>query len=155
MENIIGINQAKAQELGKKMNVLLSNYEVYYQNLRGFHWNVTGPNFFELHEKFEELYIRANDYIDEIAERILTLEEKPLHTFTDFLAHSSVKEAKNFNDGEKMVKEVLSNLKTLVGIEREVFSIANDANDEGTASLMSDYIKEKEKTIWMLNAYVK
>jgi len=155
MENIIGIDQSNAEKLSEKLNALLSNYEVYYQNLRGFHWNVIGSNFFELHEKFEELYTRAHDYIDEIAERILTLEGKPLHTFTDFLANSRIKESRNIEDGVEMVKVVLDNLRTIVGLEREVLSEASEAGDEGTASLISDYIKEQEKTIWMLNAYVK
>ena len=152
---MIGIESESAVQLSDKLNNLLSNYQVYYQNLRGFHWNITGPSFFELHEKFEELYTRANESVDEIAERILTLGEVPLHTFTDYLEISKIKVAKNVTDATETVNTTLDNLRTIIEIERDILSIANEADDEGTATLMSDYIKEQEKTVWMLNAYAK
>ena len=83
MKNLIGIDKEKAKELVIKLNDLLANYQLFYQNLRGLHWNIKGKEFFELHLKFEELYNDAVIKIDEIAERILTLEGEPLHTFSD------------------------------------------------------------------------
>jgi starvation-inducible DNA-binding protein len=117
--NRIGLNEKKSNKLAEELNVLLANYQLYYQNLRGFHWNIKGPAFFELHLKFEELYNDAVLKIDEIAERILTLGATPLHTFTDYLKRSSVKEAANVSDGEGTVTTTLSNLKTLLEIERQ------------------------------------
>lgn len=152
---MIGIESSNAKQLAEKLNNLLSNYQVYYQNLRGFHWNITGPSFFELHAKFEELYTRANESVDEIAERILTLGETPLHTFEDYLNLSKIKVAKNITDPTDTVKTTLDNLKTIIEMEREILSLANGVDDEGSATLMSDYIKEQEKTVWMLNAYAK
>jgi len=75
--NDIGLKIKDSKELATKLNELLANYQIYYQNLRNFHWNVSGPNFFELHAKFEELYNAATLAIDETAERILTLGERP------------------------------------------------------------------------------
>lgn len=155
MNNLIGIDKKKAEELSEKLNHLLSNYQIYYQNLRGFHWNITGQSFFELHAKFEELYTRANAAVDEIAERILTLGNTPLHTYEDYLEGTTIKVAKNVKDGRETVKITIDNLSTLISLEREIFSLANETDDEGTATLMSDYIKEQEKTVWMLNAYAK
>lgn len=155
MNNLIGIDKKKAEELSEKLNHLLSNYQIYYQNLRGFHWNITGQSFFELHAKFEELYTRANAAVDEIAERILTLGNTPLHTYQDYLEETKIKVAKNVKDGRETVKITIDNLSTLISLEREIFSLANETDDEGTATLMSDYIKEQEKTVWMLNAYAK
>ncbi len=155
MNNLIGIDKKKAEELSEKLNHLLSNYQIYYQNLRGFHWNITGQSFFELHAKFEELYTRANAAVDEIAERILTLGNTPLHTYEDYLEGAKIKVAKNVKDGRETVKITIDNLSTLISLEREIFSLANETDDEGTATLMSDYIKEQEKTVWMLNAYAK
>jgi starvation-inducible DNA-binding protein len=152
--NRIGLNEKKSNKLADELNVLLANYQLYYQNLRGFHWNIKGPAFFELHLKFEELYDDAVLKIDEIAERILTLGATPLHTFTDYLKHSSIKEAANVSDGEGTVTTALSNLKTLLEIERNILELSNDAGDEGTNSLMSDYITQQEKTVWMLSAYL-
>ncbi|MCB0651722.1 MAG: DNA starvation/stationary phase protection protein [Saprospiraceae bacterium] len=154
MQNTIGINQVAANKLVTQLNDLLANYEVYYQNLRAFHWNITGPGFFELHLKFEALYTAANTSIDEIAERILTLEGQPLHTFTDFLSASTIKEAKGLTTAGATVQTVIENLGTLIAIERDLLKNAAEADDEGTVSMISDYIKAQEKEVWMLRSYV-
>ena len=154
MKNLVGIDKNKAAELSKKLNQLLADYEIFYQNLRGFHWNIKGKEFFELHTKFEELYDDAFIKIDEIAERILTLEGEPLHTYTDYLKITNIKEAKNVTNGVKGVEIIVNNFSTLISTEREILDLASEANDEGTVSLMSDYITQTEKTLWMLNSYL-
>lgn len=155
MKNLIGIDRKKAKQLVKVLNDLLANYQLFYQNLRGFHWNIKGKEFFELHVKFEELYNDAVVKVDEIAERILTLEGEPLHTFSDYLKVAKIKEEKSVTRGVKGVSVVVKNFKTLIEKERRILSLSADADDEGTASLMSDYIAETEKTLWMLNSYLK
>ena len=154
MKNLIGIEKGKAIELAKKLNQLLADYQMFYQNLRGLHWNIKGREFFELHLKFEEFYDDAVIKVDEIAERILTLEGEPLHTFTDYLKTSNIKEEKGVTNGIEGVKIVVNNFSTLIQLEREILAKASDAEDEGTASLMSDYISQTEKTLWMLNSYL-
>ncbi|SIS80119.1 Dps family protein [Belliella pelovolcani] len=153
--NDIGLEIKDSKVLAKKLNELLANYEIYYQNLRNFHWNVTGPNFFELHAKFEELYNAANLGIDEVAERILTLGIRPLSSFEEYISHAAIKEAKEIHEAKEMVEIVRDNLNTLLSLEREVLEIAAEQNDEGTVSMMSEYITGKEKVVWMLSAYLK
>ncbi len=155
MKNLIGLNAKDAQELATKLNDLLANYQVFYQNLRGFHWNIKGTNFFELHLKFEELYNDAVIKVDEIAERVLTLEGEPLHSFSDYLKASVIKESKHVTNGLEGIKITVSNFSVLIAKEREILLLAAEANDEGTVSLMSDYIVETEKTLWMLSSYLK
>ncbi len=155
MKNLIGLDQEKTQSLVIKLNELLANYQVFYQNLRGFHWNIKGRDFFELHVKFEEYYNDAILKIDEIAERILTLEGEPLHTYSDYIDISTIESSRNISNGVEAVGTVVKNLSILVAIEREILSSAGDAKDEGTVTLMSDYISETEKILWMLNAYLK
>lgn len=152
--NQIGLNTKQSNDLAQELNVLLANYQMFYQNLRGFHWNIQGPSFFELHIKFEELYNDAVMKVDEIAERVLTLGETPYHTFTAYLEHSTIKEAANVKDGEGTVSTTLSNLKTLLEMERKILDLSGEAGDEGTNSQMSDYISQQEKTVWMLSAYL-
>lgn len=94
----IGLDNAQVKELIEKLNDLLANYQVFYQNVRGFHWNIRGQKFFELHVKFEELYNDMHTKIDEIAERILTLGGTPLHTFEDYTSISKVKVLKNASE---------------------------------------------------------
>ncbi|HLP49674.1 MAG TPA: Dps family protein [Chitinophagales bacterium] len=154
-KNAIGLNKEQTKQLAKKLNTLLANYHLFYQNARGFHWNITGDKFFELHVKFEELYTDALLKIDEIAERILTLDHTPMHTFSDYVKTSSIKEAKDVTDGKKAIALILDGYSKLLPLERELLELSSKANDEGTNALMSDYIREQEKTIWMYSAYLK
>ncbi len=155
MKNLIGIDSEKATNLVIELNDLLANYQLFYQNLRGLHWNIKGREFFELHLKFEELYDDAVIKVDEIAERILTLEGEPLHTFSDYLKTAEIKEEKNITNGIQGIEIVVKNFTSLIGKERTILSLASNANDEGSVSLMSDYISQTEKTLWMLNSYLR
>lgn len=153
-KNLIGIETEKAAELADKLNLLLANYQLFYINARGFHWNIAGEKFFELHAKFEELYTDAVVKIDEIAERILTLGYTPFHTFSTYLKHATIGEASNVSDGRQAVEQVLQGFSTLIAAERELLELAGEADDEGTSALMSDYIREQEKLVWMYSAYL-
>lgn len=152
--NHIGLDKEKVEGIATILNDVLSAYQVHYQNLRGFHWNVKGHVFFELHEKYEELYEEAKNAIDEIAERILTLGYTPLHTMSDYIETSSVKEAKNVNNDHDTVKLTIRDLQGLLLKEREAWRRASDIDDVGTTHLLEDYIGNQEKTIWMLNAWL-
>ncbi len=154
MKNLIGLDKTKVDGLSEVLNQLLADYQVFYQNLKGLHWNIKGKEFFELHLKYEEFYNDAVIKIDEIAERILTLEAEPIHTFSDYLKNSRIKEEKGITDGTKGVKIIIKNFSTIITLERIIQSLAEDADDEGTSSLMSDYISHTEKTLWMLSSYL-
>jgi starvation-inducible DNA-binding protein len=152
--NQIGLDPKSSELLADKLNQLLANYQIFYINTRGFHWNIKGDKFFELHAKFEELYNDLFIKIDEIAERILTLGHTPLHSYEDYLANASIEAAKNISDGNKCVKSILSSYNTILPIQRELLELSGDTNDEGTNALMSDYIREQEKLVWMYNAFL-
>jgi len=150
----IGLNQSQTDELTDKLNKLLANYQVFYQNTRGFHWNIRGEKFFELHMKFEELYNNLQIKIDEIAERILTLGGTPLHTFDKYLDNSKIRPQENITDGFACVQSTLDSLKQVIGLQRELLELSNKYNDEGTNALMSDYIREQEKLVWMYSSFL-
>lgn len=152
--NHIGLDTKKSKELAENLNNLLSDFQMFYMNLRGFHWNIKGEKFFELHLKFEELYNDAQLKIDEIAERILTLGFTPTHTYSDYIKKSQIKEANDISDGKTALKSITETLTTIIISEREILNLASDANDEGTNALMSDYIREQEKLMWMLKSYL-
>ncbi|MCH8231158.1 MAG: DNA starvation/stationary phase protection protein [Bacteroidetes bacterium] len=137
-----------------ELNKLLADYQIYYQNLRGFHWNIKGQQFFELHVKFEELYNDAAMKIDEIAERILTLEATPLHSFSDYLAHANLSPVSNISKGEECVSHIVENLTYLVTNEKQVKKLAEESDDSATADQMAAYIEEQEKTLWMYKSWL-
>lgn len=145
----------KSEKLAEKLNTLLANYSIFYQNSRGYHWNIKGEKFFELHLKFEELYNELFTKIDEVAERILTLGHTPIHRFTDYKAIATISESDKVTDGRKAVSEVLEAFRTLLLMQRELLELSGDAGDEGTNALMSDYIREQEKLVWMYSSYLK
>jgi starvation-inducible DNA-binding protein len=152
--NQIGLDSQSSELLADKLNELLANYQLFYINTRGFHWNIKGEKFFELHAKFEELYNDLFLKIDEIAERILTLGHTPLHSYEDYLAHTSVTAAHNISDGNECVQSILDSYSTILPIERELLELSGDSGDEGTNALMSDYIREQEKLVWMYSSFM-
>jgi len=152
--NSIGLDTEKTQELSGQLNQLLANFQLYYQNLRGIHWNIKGRAFFDLHNKFEELYNDANIKVDEVAERILTLGATPLHTFDDYIKAAKVPVGKDVSKDNEAVQLIVDSLTELLKIEREILDASDDANDEGTNAMMSDFITEQEKTVWMMKAWL-
>ncbi|MES2588524.1 MAG: DNA starvation/stationary phase protection protein [Bacteroidota bacterium] len=137
-----------------KINTLLASYQLHYQNLRSLHWNIKGENFFELHLKYEELYTRTQIIIDDLAERILALNFTPLSQFSDYLKQSSIQEIGLISEGKKGVKYIFDAQENLLVQEKALLTLSSESNDEGTSALMSDLIREKEKTNWMFKSYL-
>lgn len=151
--NSIGLDTKKSAELADKLNKLLANYSIFYQNTRGYHWNIKGEKFFELHLKFEELYNDLFIKIDEVAERILTLGHSPKHNYSDYKKESKIAESNEVSDGIKAVKEIIEAFKIILMIQRDLLNLSAEAGDEGTNALMSDYIRAQEKLVWMYSAF--
>ena len=148
----IGLDKKSSTQVVEKLNELLATYQVFYTNVRGYHWNIKGANFFELHAKFEEIYNDLVLKVDEIAERILTLGGTPNNAYSQYLPVSRIKEDIAVSRAQDCLKGTLDGFKTLLKQQREILEVADEADDEGTESQMSDYIKEQEKLIWMFSA---
>lgn len=152
--NRIGLDEKKTKQLINGLNSLLADYQIFYMNTRGLHWNIKGEQFFELHLKYEELYNNLVLKIDEIAERVLTLEGVPLHSFSDYLNASGIKPAKNVSKGKEGVQLIVNSFQKVIIKQRDLLKLSEEASDEGTNALMSDYVREQEKLIWMYSAYL-
>ncbi len=152
--NMIGLDQDKAAALASDLNDLLANYQIFYMNVRGYHWNIKGDKFFELHAKFEELYDDLLLKVDAIAERILTLGFQPVHSYSDYVKLSQISEQKNVSDGTQCVEGILDGFLVLLEKQRKLLDDSDEANDEGTNALMSDYITEQEKLAWMYRSFL-
>ena len=149
----IKLDSAAAAKVVESLQQLLADYQVFYANLRGFHWNIKGHGFFVLHSKFEDLYNNAAEKVDELAERILMLGGTPANKFSDYLKVANINEVDKVSNGEQALDNILQSISYLIGEERKILSIASQAGDEVTVSMMSDYLKEQEKMVWMLTAY--
>lgn len=152
--NSIGLDHKKSAELAEKLNELLANYSVFYQNTRGYHWNIKGEKFFELHLKFEELYNDLFLKIDEVAERILTLGHSPRHKYSDYRKVSKINESSQVSDGIKAVADILNSFKVIITLQRDILALSAETGDEGTNALMSDYIRAQEKLVWMYSSFL-
>ena len=151
--NYLNFDLEKAKDTCKELNVLLADYHLYYQKLRNYHWNVVGFAFFDLHEKFEELYDDAVLKIDEIAERILTLRYQPASNYSDYLEISNIKETKSDLTDVEMVNNLLDDHGHILKQMSKVVEVAEKADDEGTIDLIGAYIRELETVSWMLDAW--
>ncbi len=153
--NYLNMNDEKLLPVVVELNTLLADYHMYYQKLRNFHWNILGKNFFDLHEKFEELYTDARSKIDEVAERILTLKYHPISKFSDYIQISKIEEESPLMTDREMVAAILEDHKILLTQMRIIIKNAESAEDEGTIDMMGAYIREMEKVSWMLSAWTK
>lgn len=143
-----------AKNVAEELQTLLADFQVFYTNMRGFHWNVKGRGFYQLHELFEKMYDDAAEKIDEIAERILMLGEVPAHNFSHYLKASQIKESGVVSNPDEIVKLILESLKILISQERKVLDLAAEGSDEVTVAMISDFLTEQEKSVWMLTSYL-
>jgi len=142
------------QALEKQMNLLIANWTTMYTKLHNFHWYVKGHNFFTLHVKFEELYDEAAGYIDDIAERLISIGGKPVATLRESLELATIKEAAGNETPDQMVAAIVADFEVLDKELREGMSIAEEAGDEATSDLLLGVVSTLEKHRWMLNAFL-
>lgn len=152
----IALKGTKVKPVVDELNDLLANYHIYYQNVRGCHWNVKGQNFFTLHIKFEELYTQALVAIDEIAERVLTLGKPPYSTLQKYIEVSEIKQVETIGmKANDMVKTVVDNLDKLIAKERELMDTSEKAGDDGTNDLINKHMQFLEKANWMFRSFLE
>ena len=149
----LNLNETKVANVVAALQNLLADFQIYYTNLRGFHWEIKGRGFFVLHEKFESMYDDAASKVDEIAERILTLGGTPENRYSGYLKVARIPEVSGVSTSREAVENVLGTYKHFIAEERKLIDLANEANDAVTADMLTGYLKEQEKMIWMLVAF--
>jgi starvation-inducible DNA-binding protein len=142
------------QKLVNFLNQLLSNQFVMYVKLHRYHWFVQGRHFFQLHAKFEELYNLFADHLDELAERILMIDGKPLATMSKYLKEATLDEANADDKEAEMITQLIEDFQQMVGeIRRTGIPYASELRDEPTADMLIAIQANLEKYVWMLQAY--
>jgi starvation-inducible DNA-binding protein len=136
----------------EKLNKVLSDLQVVYQNQRTLHWLVKGSDFYMLHNLYEKFYDETAETVDEVAERILMLGGVPLHQFSDYLENAQIKPVTEVPKGKESLKLAVSDYENLLQSYREVLELAGENDDEGTNALFSDLISSTEKNLWMLKS---
>lgn len=144
----------KSTKTTEKLNKLIADNQIFYAGLRNLHWTVKGNTFFQLHDKFEELYNEVNGQIDELAERVLQLGDCPLLTLSEYVQESSLTEWEDTFKEKESIEHVIKTFEYLIGFEKEILETAEAEKDIRTEELMADYIVKQEKHIWMLKAFL-
>ena len=153
-QNKIGLDAEKCNRIIEHLNKLLSDYQVHYQNLRGFHWNIRGNGFFTLHPLFEQYYTEAAERVDQLAERIIILGGVPQHTFQDYLDNTTILVYQNVSDASRAMTDILTDISRLIKNQRELITLSSNADDEVTVDMMIGYNTSDEKKVWMLSAFL-
>jgi starvation-inducible DNA-binding protein len=148
----IGIEKQDRIKIAEGLKRLLADSYTLYLQTHNFHWNVTGPQFRELHLMFEEHYTELATAVDEIAERIRTLDVAAPGTYKAFAELSSVKEVEGVPEAKEMLSMLTAGHEQVVRTCREALAPAQEAGDESTVALVSDRMRVHEKTAWMLRA---
>ncbi|MCS7005821.1 MAG: DNA starvation/stationary phase protection protein [Cytophagales bacterium] len=143
------------QTVSTLLNELLATLAVFKQNAQGFHWNVKGKYFFELHEQFGNLYRQLDQLTDEVAERLLALGGKPIHTFSEFLKHSKVAPAHDVQKDKQAVELTVQGLKTIATLTTNFSTLFSESHDNATSDLMNRITFEVEKQIWMWQSWLE
>lgn len=153
--HILRLDKADRERLADSLNALLANYEVHYQRLRNYHWNVTGSDFFDIHEQLEVQYTEAQANIDLIAERVRMLQLRPLSTFAEYLEVSAIKESRSVPSTSDMVKELLNDYAILIDRMYHSVETADELSDAGTKNMVMGFIQQIEKHYWMMGSFNK
>ncbi len=151
----LGFTYLETSEIVIALNHLLANYQVHYHKLRNYHWNVEGPDFFELHGTFEEDYKLTEKNIDEVAERIRVFGIKARLSIVDNLELSEIKETKLTISALEMVREVLKDFEILHSKMLDVLNAALETGDNATELMISEFMRALEKRNWMYTSLCK
>ncbi|WP_216830761.1 Dps family protein [Alkalihalobacterium elongatum] len=137
------------------LNKQIANWSVLFVKLHNYHWYVKGPQFFTLHDKFEEFYNEAALHIDELAERLLALKGQPVATMKEYLETASVSEATGNETADDMVSSIIQDFDTLIDELKEGMEAADTLGDETTADMLLAVHQSLEKHNWMLRSFLK
>ncbi len=137
-------------KLEKGLNKQVANLSVFFVKLHHHHWFVKGSQFYNLHVKFEEFYDEINELYDEVAERMLMIGAKPASTLKEYLALTSLSEAKGGESSREMVESILADFKVLRSEFNDLIPVAQEAGDEVSVDMLIGALTSFDKHIWML-----
>lgn len=143
------------QTVADRMNDLLSDYNIFYQNVKGFHWNFKGSDYFDFHQKFEDLHEKLNLDINKLAEQISLIGYEPLHSYSDYLKNSIHKEITGPNTNGECLTNVIEGLKSLIFSSTMAAIEAEDAEEMNTEKILRQFAFELENELWVFTMLAK
>lgn len=151
----LGFTAEQAKELSSPLKIALANYQMMYHKLRNFHWNIDGPDFFELHEEFENDYTELFSQIDILAERIRVFNIKPMLSMRDVSEIADIDDIDGEMSSGEMVTKIIEDYNILHGKLLDALDIALNVGDNVSEQMITDLMRYIEKRNWMYNAWSK
>jgi len=151
----LGFSYLDAAEMIVNLRQLLIEYQVHYHKLRNYHWNIQGSDFFELHKEFENEYLKVQEQIDIIAERINVFGQQPQMTLNEVVKNAKIKENPDIIQSREMVEDVLADFGILHETMLEVLNASLNIGDAATEQIITEFIRDLEKRNWMFTAWLK
>lgn len=142
------------ENLYSALNVQVANWSVLYTKLHRYHWFVKGPQFFTLHEKFEELYNESASVVDEVAERLLAIGGEPVATMKEYIDIATIEETKGETNANEMVSSLINDYKHLKTEMKELAGLAEQYDNDAINDLAVGLLVKLDTHIWMLSAYL-
>ncbi|HLV42332.1 MAG TPA: DNA starvation/stationary phase protection protein [Brumimicrobium sp.] len=151
----LGFDSEESEKVVDNLNLLLANLHVHYQKLRNYHWNVTGSEFFDIHETTEAEYTEVVGEIDDIAERIRVFGATPYSLMKDYLEVSEIEETGTDLNSKEIIQEILRDYEILFSFMVDTVEAAREIGDISTDDLVTGFMRRREKMHWMLSSFSK
>jgi starvation-inducible DNA-binding protein len=151
----IGIAEQDRKEIVEGLSKMLADSYILYLKTHNFHWNVTGPMFNSLHTMFMDQYTELWNALDPIAERIRSLGFPAPGSYKKFVTLSSIKEEEGTPNANDMIKQLIDGQEAVARTARAAFKIADAADDQPTADLLTQRMEVHEKNAWMLRSLLE
>jgi len=151
----IGLSGESRRGVVTLLALLLADEFVLYTKTRNFHWNVTGPQFNDLHKFFETQYEEVDGFVDDVAERIRTLGYASPGSLAEFLSSARLTETGVPPDARGMISDLLADHQSIVRSLRADLAACQDAfGDAGTSDFLTGLMEKHEKMCWMLRSFL-
>lgn len=157
MKPEIGLLDKNRDAVVKILNTTLADEMVLLVKTRNYHWNVTGPQFNDLHKFLDEQYGELNEIVDDVAERARALGGMAMGTMGEFQKQSRLKEHPSQHPSAKsMLSNLLNDHESIIRTLRADLQICQDNHgDAGTADFLTGLMSQHEKMAWMIRSFLE
>ena len=151
----IGINDKDRARIAESLSKMLADSYILYLKTHNFHWNVTGPMFQTLHIMFMQQYTELWNALDLIAERIRALGHPAPGSYKRYVELSSIPEEDGVPAAQDMIRQLVAGQEAVARTARAAFKVADKADDQPTADLLTQRMEIHEKNAWMLRSLLE
>ena len=146
-----GFSPEYIKDGSKALNALLADVFALYIKTKNFHWHMEGPHFRDYHLLLDEQSDQIFAMSDDVAERVRKIGGTTIRSIGHIAKLQTIADNdKQHVNPKEMLSELLDDNRSLLEVMREAHTIADDAKDVATASLLENWLDETERRTWFL-----